>query len=111
MTHAQFFEITNKTGCDIRFVYISCRSDSAGGADWWFGDDVFADGVTRVFDVSNQPWEEELFNIEIEDVNGNIRSFSGMDADDSRSDESGNAFTVSPVDPGAPWGSGVAETD
>ena len=89
----QFFEITNETGYDMYFVYINYASDDDWGSDW-LGEDIFPDGETVVFDMDEYDWETELFDIQLEDVDGDTYTFAGMDAEDYGTGEDENVFTV-----------------
>lgn len=77
----QYFEITNATGYDIYYVYISYSSDDDWGGDW-LGNDILADGETWVFDLDDYAWETELFDIMLEDEDGDTYTFMGVDAED-----------------------------
>ncbi|MCD6587332.1 MAG: hypothetical protein J7K88_02135 [Candidatus Fermentibacteraceae bacterium] len=89
----QFFEITNETGYDMYFVYISYASDGDWGSDW-LGEDMFPDGETVVFNMDDYDWETELFDIQLEDADGDTYTFAGMDAEDYGTSEDENVFTV-----------------
>lgn len=78
---AQYFEITNDTGYDIYFVYISYSSEDDWGGDW-LGNDILADGETFYFDLEDYAWETELFDIQLEDEDGDTYTFMAMDAED-----------------------------
>lgn len=78
---AQYFEITNDTGYDIYFVYISYSSDDSWGSDW-LGEDILFDGETVYFDLDDYAWETELFDIQLEDEDGDTYTFMNMDAED-----------------------------
>ncbi len=91
---AQYFEITNDTGYDIYFVYISYSSEDDWGGDW-LGDDVLLDGETVYFDLDDYAWETELFDIMLEDEDGDTYTFMGMDAEDyGDASLNENQFTV-----------------
>lgn len=90
----QYFEITNATGYDIYFAYINYSSDSDWGNDW-LGSDIMADGETVYFDLSDYAWETELFDIMLEDVDGDTYTFISVDAEDYGDPAiSENVFTV-----------------
>jgi hypothetical protein len=90
----QFFEISNETGYDISFIYISYTASDDWGGDW-LGEDILADGETVVFDMSDYNWDTELFDIQLEDVDGDTYTFIGMDAEDySDPSLNENVFTV-----------------
>ena len=91
---AQYFEITNDTGYDIWYVYISYSSDDSWGGDW-LGDDILFDGETVYFDMSDYAWDMELFDIMLEDEDGDAYTFMGMDAEDyGDASINENVFTV-----------------
>lgn len=91
---AQFFEITNETGYDIFFAYISYSSDSEWGEDW-LGEDVLFDGETVYFDMDDYAWETDLFDIMLEDEDGDTYTFISVDAEDYGDPSmNGNIFTV-----------------
>jgi hypothetical protein len=94
VSFGQYFEITNDTGYDIYFVYISYSSEDDWGSDW-MGDDIMADGETVVFDMSDYSWDTDLFDIQLEDEDGDTYTFVGMDAEDyGDSDLNENSFVV-----------------
>ena len=94
VSFGQYFEITNDTGYDFYWVYISSSEDDEWGEDW-MGEDIFYDGETFVFDLSDYPWETELFDIQIEDEDGDTYTFMEMDAEEyADPDLNENIFTV-----------------
>jgi len=90
----QYFEISNETGFDIYFVYISYTSEDDWGGDW-LGEDILGDGETVVFDMSDYNWDTQLFDIQLEDEDGDTYTFIGMDAEDyGDASLNENEFTV-----------------
>lgn len=93
VSFGQYFEITNDTGYDVYFVYISESSDDSFGEDW-LGSDIMYDGDTYEFDVSDLNWETELFDIQLEDVDGDTYTFFGVDGEEYGSGDGENIFIV-----------------
>ncbi len=81
VSFGQYFEITNDTGYDIYYVYISYSSDDEWGGDW-LGEDIFADGETFIFDMEDYDWDLELFDIQLVDVDEDTYTFMAVDAEE-----------------------------
>ncbi len=71
-----YFEITNETGFDIYYVYVSKVADDSWGDDV-LGDDVIADGET--FRVFIEDPEYTMFDIRVEDLDGDFYTIAGVD--------------------------------
>ncbi len=93
VSFGQYFEITNDTGYDIYFVYISESSDDAWGEDM-LGSEIMYDGDVYEFDVSDLAWETDLFDIQLEDVDGDTYTFVDVDGEDYGTGSDENVFTV-----------------
>lgn len=94
VSFGQYFEISNETGYDIYYVYISYSSDDDWGGDW-LGNDILSDGDTYYFDLEDYGWDTDLFDIQLVDVDGDTYTFMGMDAEDyGDASVNENVFTV-----------------
>ena len=93
VSFGQYFEITNDTGYDVYFVYISYTADDDWGGDW-LGEDIMYDGDTYEFDISDLDWETQLFDIQLEDEDGDTYTFLAVDGEDYGTGDDDNVFTV-----------------
>ncbi|MCK5787114.1 MAG: hypothetical protein KAH54_11240, partial [Candidatus Sabulitectum sp.] len=93
VSFGQYFEITNDTGFDVYFVYISYSSEDDWGGDW-LGEDIMYDGETFEFDISDLAWETDLFDIQLEDEDGDTYTFLAVDGEEYGSGVGDNVFTV-----------------
>jgi len=73
-----YVDITNDTGYDIYFIYVSHSDDDSWGDDM-LGDDILESGDTYRVYLSGQP--SSIFDILIEDEDGDTYTFFDVDVE------------------------------
>ncbi len=73
-----YIEITNKTGYDVYYLYVS-HEDSEDWEDDVLGDDVLADGESFRVELDNYP--SSIFDVQAEDEDEDTYTLYGIDVE------------------------------